>query len=75
MRNFMQIVNPEINRGRPPRDITRADLVWAPVKNPGTFNLGDMLNQQSIGNLFEAYNRCESVKAKKLAIKRAAHKR
>lgn len=36
------IVNPNIKRGTPPREITKADVVSAPVKRQGTWTLETM---------------------------------
>lgn len=60
MNLLIDIVNPAIERGRPPRPITMRDIIRVPVKRSGVWNLGDMLSQKSVGNLFTAYNRAEA---------------
>jgi len=57
--NFVQIVNPTIKRGIPPRDLTMADIITVPVKRPGTWNLGDMLSHDSVVALWRAHTAAE----------------
>lgn len=35
-----------------PRDIVPADIVWAPVSNPGTFPIVQMLDAGTLSGLF-----------------------
>lgn len=75
MPNMIEIVNPEINRGKPPRNITKADIITVPVNyQRGSWNLGDMLNINSIGALWAVHNSLTTAKNKELQRKRAAHK-
>lgn len=53
---MVDIVDPTIRRGTPPRDITMADIISVPVKRSGTWNLGDMLSFDAIRNLWIADN-------------------
>lgn len=52
MANQIRIVNPNIQRGTPPRPIRLSDLVWAPVRRNGSFPLRDMLNLRSVEALW-----------------------
>lgn len=65
---MIDIVSPLYKNGTP---ITPRDIVSAPVRRSGEWNFGDMLNQDSIGALFVAYNRAEAVVTDAAAAKRA----
>lgn len=65
------IVSPEHKNGTP---ILAREILIAPVKRQGEWNLGDMLSQASIGSLFTAYNRAEAAVAARTAVKRAPSK-
>ena len=68
------VVNPEIDRGRPPRNITYRDLMQMPVKDiRPKFNFGDMLSDASIRNLITIYNAMPENR-RKAAIKKVARK-
>ena len=68
------VVDPEVDRGRPPRDIKLRDIVWARVKRNGEFPLRDMLNLRSVEALWVANNRAEEAAKVRSATKRAPAK-
>ena len=53
----VDIVNPAVDRGRPPRDITPADIVSAPVRLRGTWRVLDLLSNGSALAVMAVYNR------------------
>lgn len=65
---MIDIVSPAYKNGTP---VTPRDIISAPVRRSGEWNLGDMLNQDSIGALFLAFTRAEEAITKPLAAKRA----
>lgn len=70
----IKIVDPRIERGRPPRDLTTRDIITVPVNyQRGKWNLGDMLNLKSIEALWTVHTRLTTTKNKELTRKRAAH--
>lgn len=69
------IINPEINRGSPPRQIQLRDLVQWPVKDiRPKFNFGDMLSDDSIRNLITVYNALTAPERKRKKALKAPHK-
>ncbi len=58
-KNTIRIINPAIKReGRPPRDLTMADVISAPVDyNRGSWRIIDMLDNNSALALLKVYNR------------------
>ena len=55
----IDIVNPAIDRGRPPRDLKPSDIISAPVKLRGKFRVLDMLSIESALAVMAVYNRFE----------------
>jgi hypothetical protein len=53
----VDIINPTVERGRPPRDLTRKDVISAPVKLRGTFRVLDILSNESALAVMAVYNR------------------
>lgn len=71
---MIDIVDPRIERGRPPRNIIPRDIITVPVRyQRGSWNLGDMLNLKSIETLWTVHTQLTTAKNKELQRKRAAH--
>lgn len=69
------VVNPEVDRGRPPRNIRFSDLIQQPVKDlRPKFSFGDMLSNDSIRNLITVYNALKTPEVRRKKALRAPHK-